>query len=429
MDLLANSDDDEIESGDPDDEEDLGDLGFQVGDYDSDEERQVAQERIRQAERDAREGDGSDIELGDESSRSGDDEEYRNDDSSKAVAMARGITSSWGVAAKARGQAITGGGGDSESEDYEPAAKKGSKKGKKGSKKGKKAARKEESSDDDEQQKESQGQSRTTDAKGRRRSTRGAAAAANYRMDVFQGRVTPPASPVRDVAMGDASGSGEGEPSDADTIDSNEALSGDEKEYALPASYKKQRGLRNSVLGIVGGMGIASSKRGPVDVGPGDDDESGQNVSDEVAAVAATASASRGRGGRSSQPRQGSGGDRNPTGLSGGSRRGAAASAVASDPQPAPASSSAVDLTAGVDGEMTIGKHKGKQFSEIVRDEPGYCRWVSSLKEPSGNMLPLSNYLTAIGFSGASAGRSGSAGKTSQGGSAAPFSGTFYLAF
>lgn len=42
---------------------------------------------------------------------------------------------------------------------------------------------------------------------------------------------------------------------------------------------------------------------------------------------------------------------------------------------------------------LTIGKHKGKSYSDILEADPNYCSWVISLDAPSGPLALFRDYL------------------------------------
>ena len=44
-------------------------------------------------------------------------------------------------------------------------------------------------------------------------------------------------------------------------------------------------------------------------------------------------------------------------------------------------------------GLMTVGKHAGKFFDELLREEPEYASWVMTLSQPSNAMKEFSNYV------------------------------------
>ena len=44
-------------------------------------------------------------------------------------------------------------------------------------------------------------------------------------------------------------------------------------------------------------------------------------------------------------------------------------------------------------GIVPVGKHKGKYFDELLVSEPGYCKWVSTLKKDPGAFGPLIQYM------------------------------------
>jgi alanine-alpha-ketoisovalerate/valine-pyruvate aminotransferase len=46
-------------------------------------------------------------------------------------------------------------------------------------------------------------------------------------------------------------------------------------------------------------------------------------------------------------------------------------------------------------GIMSVGKHKGRFFDEILADAPDYCQWALSLQAPSDCFLPFVAYSRA----------------------------------
>ena len=45
---------------------------------------------------------------------------------------------------------------------------------------------------------------------------------------------------------------------------------------------------------------------------------------------------------------------------------------------------------------MPVGKHKGKRFEEVMKEDPSYCSWVVTLG--SGALLSFKSYLLDHGF-------------------------------
>jgi len=52
------------------------------------------------------------------------------------------------------------------------------------------------------------------------------------------------------------------------------------------------------------------------------------------------------------------------------------------------------------DTVLTIGQHAWKLYAVIVAEDPGYCRWVLSLKNPFGGLKGFQDYLLQLRESG-----------------------------
>lgn len=48
--------------------------------------------------------------------------------------------------------------------------------------------------------------------------------------------------------------------------------------------------------------------------------------------------------------------------------------------------------------ELSFGKHQGRTFSDIMKNERGYCKWAMSLENPGGGVQALRAYLEAHGW-------------------------------
>eukprot|EP00931_Biecheleriopsis_adriatica_P031135 TRINITY_DN18282_c0_g1_i1.p1 TRINITY_DN18282_c0_g1~~TRINITY_DN18282_c0_g1_i1.p1 ORF type:complete len:266 (+),score=21.37 TRINITY_DN18282_c0_g1_i1:87-884(+) len=42
---------------------------------------------------------------------------------------------------------------------------------------------------------------------------------------------------------------------------------------------------------------------------------------------------------------------------------------------------------------LTFGRHQGRSYAEVLRSEPGYCRWALSLPDPRGQLRDFASWL------------------------------------